>query len=119
MQGAATTFTPINVWDVTINSLKEVSISVPAAHTLSMVVLRGEVTFNGSQSASEARLVNFEENGGEVRVKAGKEDAKILLLAGEPINEPVVGYGPFVMNTRDEIRQATEDYNSGKFGDIS
>ncbi|QKG28436.1 pirin family protein [Campylobacter sp. RM16187] len=119
VQGAANTFTPINVWDVTINSLKEASINVPATHTLFIVVLRGEVTFNGSESASEARLVNFEVNGGEVKVKAGKEDAKILLLSGEPINEPVVGYGPFVMNTRDEIRQAIEDYNSGKFGDIS
>ena len=85
---------------------------------LSMVVLRGTVTFNGKEQATAGELVNFEQTGGKVRVKAGSEEAKILLLSGVPIDEPVVGYGPFVMNTAEEIRQAISDFKSGKFGRI-
>lgn len=118
VSGAASTFTPMNVWDVMINSGKEAVINVPASHSLSMVVLRGEAVFNGNERVGEAQLVNFEKGDGEVRVKAVGQDVKILLLSGEPIDEPIVGYGPFVMNTKDEIRQAIDDYNSGKFGSI-
>ncbi|WP_295701344.1 pirin-like C-terminal cupin domain-containing protein, partial [uncultured Neisseria sp.] len=85
---------------------------------LSMVVLRGTVTFNGKEQATAGELVNFEQTGGKVRAKAGSEEAKILLLSGVPIDEPVVGYGPFVMNTAEEIRQAISDFKSGKFGRI-
>ena len=85
---------------------------------LSMVVLRGAVTFNDNEQATAGELVNFEQTGGKVRVKAGSEEVKILLLSGVPIDEPVVGYGPFVMNTAKEIRQAISDFKSGKFGRI-
>ena len=83
-----------------------------------MVVLRGAVTFNGNEQATAGELVNFEQTGGKVRVKAGSEEVKILLLSGVPIDDPVVGYGPFVMNTAEEIRQAISDFKSGKFGRI-
>ena len=119
MQGAATTFTEMNVWDVVIDAGKEAVLTVPDNHSLSMVVLRGQAQFNGQEQAGAGQLVGFTAEGGAVRVAAGEEEVKILLLSGVPIAEPVVGYGPFVMNTEDEIRQAIHDFNHGRFGRIS
>lgn len=118
VKGAADTFTEMNVWDIVLHADKEAELEVPDNHNLSMVVLRGAVTFNDKEQATAGELVNFEQTGGEVRAKAGSEEAKILLLSGVPIDEPVVGYGPFVMNTAEEIRQAISDFKSGKFGHI-
>lgn len=118
VKGAADTFTEMNVWDIVLHADQEAELEVPDNHNLSMVVLRGAVTFNGKEQAIAGELVNFEQTGGKVRVKAGSEEAKILLLSGVPIDEPVVGYGPFVMNTAEEIRQAISDFKSGKFGRI-
>lgn len=119
VQGAATTFTEMNVWDVVINAGKEAVLTVPDNHSLSMVVLRGQAQFNGQEQAGAGQLVGFTAEGGAVKVAAGEEEVKILLLSGVPIAEPVVGYGPFVMNTEDEIRQAIHDFNHGRFGRIS
>lgn len=119
VQGAATTFTEMNVWDVVIDAGKEAVLTVPDNHSLSMVVLRGQAQFNGQEQAGAGQLVGFTAEGGAVRVAAGEEEVKILLLSGVPIAEPVVGYGPFVMNTEDEIRQAIHDFNHGRFGRIS
>ena len=119
MQGAATTFTEMNVWDVVIDAGKEAVLTVPDNHSLSMVVLRGQAQFNGQEQAGAGQLVGFTAEGGAVKVAAGEEEVKILLLSGVPIAEPVVGYGPFVMNTEDEIRQAIHDFNRGRFGRIS
>ena len=116
--GAARTYTEMNVWDIVINPGKEAALTLPADHSLSMVVLRGEVLFNGKERAGAGRLVSFEQSGDEVGIAAGNEEAKILLLSGVPINEPVVGYGPFVMNTAEEIREAVSDFHSGRFGNI-
>ena len=119
VQGAATTFTEMNVWDVVIDADKEAVLTVPDNHSLSMVVLRGQAQFNGQEQAGAGQLVGFTAEGGAVKVAAGEEEVKILLLSGVPIAEPVVGYGPFVMNTEDEIRQAIHDFNHGRFGRIS
>ena len=119
VQGAATTFTEKNVWDVVIDAGKEAVLTVPDNHSLSMVVLRGQAQFNGQEQAGAGQLVGFTAEGGAVKVAAGEEEVKILLLSGVPIAEPVVGYGPFVMNTEDEIRQAIHDFNHGRFGRIS
>lgn len=116
--GAAETYTEMNVWDVVVHAGREAVLEVPASHGLSMVVLRGEAVFNGQDRAGAGQLVAFEQGGGQVRVQAGDEEVKILLLSGVPINEPVVGYGPFVMNTAEEIRQAITDFNNGRFGQI-
>lgn len=116
--GAAETYTEMNVWDVVVHAGREAVLEVPASHGLSMVVLRGEAVFNGQDRAGAGQLVAFEQGGGQVRVQAGGEEVKILLLSGVPINEPVVGYGPFVMNTAEEIRQAITDFNNGRFGQI-
>lgn len=116
--GAAETYTEMNVWDVVVHAGREAVLEVPASHGLSMVVLRGEAVFNGQDRAGAGQLVAFEQGGGQVRVQAGDEEVKILLFSGVPINEPVVGYGPFVMNTAEEIRQAITDFNNGRFGQI-
>lgn len=117
-KGAADTFTEMNVWDIVLNAGKKAVLEIPEAHNLSMVVLRGNVTLNGKEQAGAGQLVGFEKDGGNVHIEAGSEEVKILLLSGVPIDEPVVGYGPFVMNTAEEIRQAISDFKSGKFGSI-
>ena len=117
-KGAADTFTEMNVWDIVLNAGKKAVLEIPEAHNLSMVVLRGNVTLNGKEQAGAEQLVGFEKSGGNVHIEAGSEEVKILLLSGVPIDEPIVGYGPFVMNTAEEIRQAISDFKSGKFGSI-
>ena len=118
VKGAADTFTEMNVWDIVLNAGKKAVLEIPEAHNLSMVVLRGNVTLNGKEQAGAEQLVGFEKSGGNVHIEAGSEEVKILLLSGVPIDEPIVGYGPFVMNTAEEIRQAISDFKSGKFGSI-
>ena len=118
VKGAADTFTGMNVWDIILNAGKKTVLEIPKTHNLSMVVLRGNVTFNGKEQAGAEELVGFEQNGVKLHIEAGSKEVKILLLSGVPIDEPVVGYGPFVMNTTEEIRQAISDFKSGKFGSI-
>lgn len=118
VKGAADTFTEMNVWDIVLNANKKAVLEIPETHNLSMVVLRGNVTLNGKEQAGAGQLVGFEKDGGNVHIEADSEEVKILLLSGVPIDEPVVSYGPFVMNTTEEIRQAISDFKSGKFGSI-
>ncbi len=118
VHGAAETFTEMNVWDVVLNVGAEVVFTLPESHQLSMVVLRGEAMFNGKERVGAGQLVSFEHGGGDVRIAGGAEEVKILLLSGVPIAEPVVGYGPFVMNSTDEIRTAINDFNHGRVGVI-
>lgn len=114
-RGPAKTFTPIDVWDVRLKQGHSTRFNVPEGHTLALVVLKGTVQINGDAVAREAQLVQFDRAGSEVVIEASS-DATLLLLSGEPIDEPIVGYGPFVMNTQAEIAQAVNDFNSGKFG---
>lgn len=115
-QGPARTFTPIDVWDVRLNAGKDAMLTVPAGRTLALVVLRGKILVNGDEHAvSEAQLVVLGQEGTDVQLDA-LSDATVLVLSGEPIDEPVVAHGPFVMNTAEEIREAVDDFNSGRFG---
>lgn len=114
-EGAAHTHTPMDVWDVQLNAGKTVTLSVPLQRTLGLVVLRGQLMVNGEQSLSDAELMVLSREGTDVLLHA-ESDVSLLLLSGEPLDEPVVGYGPFVMNTHAEIREAIADFNSGKFG---
>eukprot|EP01092_Planopodium_desertum_P017025 TRINITY_DN9805_c0_g2_i2.p1 TRINITY_DN9805_c0_g2~~TRINITY_DN9805_c0_g2_i2.p1 ORF type:complete len:264 (-),score=112.42 TRINITY_DN9805_c0_g2_i2:223-1014(-) len=91
---------------------------VAEGRTLALVVLKGTVRINGGQAVGEAQLVTFDRSGEDVFIDADS-DATVLLLSGEPIDEPVVGYGPFVMNTQAEISQAVNDFNGGRFGQIA
>lgn len=118
VHGLAKTYTEMNVWDMVIAAQKAVSIRIPETHNLSIVVLRGEVSFQ-DRLAHEGELVGFEFLGEVVNMQAHDNEVKLLLLSGVPINEPVVGYGPFVMNSAEEIQAAIADYRQGRFGQIA
>lgn len=113
-KGPARSFTPVNLWDVRIDADAEIALPLPQGHTSMIAVLAGHVTIDG-QGLAEAEIARLSRDGEGVTVKADG-DAMLLVMTGEPIDEPVFGYGPFVMNTEGEIRQAIADFNSGKFG---
>ena len=117
-KGAAETYTPMHVWDVRLNADKAASLPQPEGWTTLLLVQDGEVIING-QSAHAGQLVTLSHDGGGLELQAAGKNVRLLLLAGEPIDEPVVGYGPFVMNSQAEIRQAIDDFNSGRFGQIA
>ncbi|MDZ4361251.1 MAG: pirin family protein [Variovorax sp.] len=116
-KGPAHTFTPIDVWDLRLNQGAQVTLPVPEGHTAAIVVLRGTVQVNGETVVRDAQMVLLDRAGDALTIDANN-DAVVLLLSGEPIDEPIVGHGPFVMNTRDEIAQAMKDFGSGKFGQM-
>jgi redox-sensitive bicupin YhaK (pirin superfamily) len=113
-KGPASTFTPINLWDIRLNAGASVDLTPPASHTTALLALHGAVKVNEQESAAAGDLILFENVSGRIRLDTD-EDSILLQLVGEPIDEPVVQYGPFVMNTSDEIRQAIEDFQSGRF----
>ncbi|MBZ9783232.1 pirin family protein [Pseudomonas sp. REP124] len=114
-KGAARTFTPVDVWDIRLNAGKLLTLDLHEGRNTALVVLRGAVQINGLESASQGQLALFERKGDRLTLEAS-EDAVVLLLSGEPIDEPIVGHGPFVMNTEQEIHQAFADFQSGRFG---
>ncbi|GAA0266574.1 pirin family protein [Pseudomonas rhodesiae] len=113
--GPARTFTPIDVWDLRLNPGKPVTLDLHAGRNTALVILRGTLLINGQEIARQGQLALFERDGRQVTLES-HDDAKVLLLSGEPIDEPIVGHGPFVMNTEQEIHQAFADFQSGKFG---
>ena len=115
----ASTFTPMNVWDVQLAAGDTVNLPQPDGWTSLVLVQQGKVQVNDSKPVGASQLVVLSRKGTDLNITAdAAAPARVLLLAGEPINEPVVGYGPFVMNTEQEIRQAVADYNRGAFGHI-
>ena len=116
-KGAAKTFSPINLWDVNLRAGKSADLPLPDGHTTTFLVLSGEVQVDGERDAGEGDLAIFARAGDGITVKA-KTDAKLLVMGGEPFDEPVVGHGPFVMNSRAEIQQAFEEYQLGRMGEI-
>jgi len=116
VKGAAHTYTPMNVWDMRLNAGKTLSLDLPAGHTTALYVLSGALKI-GEHLISRTEMAVMEREGTTL-VADVTQDAVVLLLSGEPLNEPIAGHGPFVMNTRAEITQAMQDYNNGKFGQI-
>ena len=117
-QGPARTFTPMDVIDIQLKKGAEITIPAPEGWNTSLVVLKGAVESgepDQSMVATDARFLMFSETGADIYIKA-LEDSVALLLSGEPIDEPIVGHGPFVMNTKQEIIQAIDDFNRGAFG---
>lgn len=115
--GIAQTFTSVGVWDVRLNEGRLAKFAIQEGHMAALVVLHGAVLVNDSEVVREAQLVLLDRSGREIMAEANS-DATFLVLSGEPIDEPVVGYGPFVMNSEAEIRQAVADFDSGRFGHL-
>jgi len=116
-KGPAKTFTPINLWDVDLNAGKSAELPLPHGHTTTFLVLSGSVRVNGESDAGEGDLAIFERPGSGILVEAGSA-AKLLVMDGQPIDEPIVGQGPFVMNSRAEILAAFEEYQLGRMGEL-
>ncbi len=116
-KGPAKTFTPMNVWDLRLNAGKTATLSTPEGHTTAVIPMHGGAVLNDTQAAGEAQLAIFDRQGGEFTIGV-ETDATLLVLSGQPLNEPVVGYGPFVMTSDREIAQAIRDYQSGRFGSL-
>jgi quercetin 2,3-dioxygenase len=114
-RGPARTFTPINVWDLRLKPDGRSVLRVPEGHATQVIVLRGTVQLNDREILRAAQWAALARSGDELVLEANN-DAVVLLLSGEPIDEPIAAYGPFVMNTQAQIAEAIEDYNSGAFG---
>jgi quercetin 2,3-dioxygenase len=113
-KGAAKTFTPINLWDMRINAGHKVDLQLQAGFTTLLLGLHGTVLVNGTELINGKQLAIFEREGDHISL-ATTGDTDVLVLNGDPIDEPIVGQGPFVMNTQDEIDQAMADYRAGRF----
>lgn len=116
--GPARTFSPMQVWDIRLAAGTRVELPARAGWNSAVAVLHGTVQVNGQGVAREAELALLQRDGSGLSLEADN-DALVLLLSGEPIDEPIVGHGPFVMNTQAQIAQAIEDFNNGRFGRIS
>ena len=115
VKGPARTFSPITMLDVQLAAGRTAELPQPEGWTTLVVVASGTASVNGAAPVTGPAVVTLSTQGGGVTVRADS-DAKLLLLAGEPIDEPVVGYGPFVMNSQQQIVEAINDFNSGRFG---
>jgi redox-sensitive bicupin YhaK (pirin superfamily) len=115
--GPASTFSPLHVWDLRISAGRGAALEIEDGHNMVLAVLRGTIRVNDGRPAGAAQLVVLDRAGGHVQIDAGDAgDAMVLVLGGAPIDEPIVGYGPFVMNTREEIQTAMDDFRRGAFG---
>lgn len=117
VEGPAQTFTPINLWDVRLDAGATATLPLPDGHTTMIAVLSGHVTIDG-EGVGEAEIARLSRSGDAARI-AADGDSIVLVMTGEPIDEPVVGHGPFVMNTEGEIREAIAAFNAGKFGTLA
>jgi len=115
VKGSATTFSPIHLLNVKLNKNGKADFSFPAQYSTALLVIEGNITINGTEEVSIDNFALFQ-NEGETFNLQTNEGAIVLVMSGEKINEPIAAHGPFVMNTRQEILQAFEDYNKGKFG---
>ncbi|MGG7598099.1 pirin family protein [Pseudomonas sp. WC1] len=116
-QGPARTFTEMDVWDLRLKAGATLQLPAAAGRNAALVVLRGTLRVNDEREAGAASLVLLERDGNGVRLEA-LADVSVLLLSGEPIDEPIVGYGPFVMNSQAEIAESFDDFQAGRFGQM-
>ena len=116
-KGGASTFTPLHLMNAKLNKGAVVEFDFPAHFNTALLVIEGNITVNDTFKAATDKMVLFYNDGDKFTVKAD-DNAIVLVLSGEPIDEPIASYGPFVMNTMEEIQQAFEDFNTGKFGNL-
>ncbi|MEO6894875.1 MAG: pirin family protein [Ginsengibacter sp.] len=117
IKGGATTFSPVEMYDIRLEENGELELNLPGNFNTGLLVVEGDATINENEIAHQHQYVQFKNDDGAIKIKTNKKST-LLLLSGEPINEPIAAYGPFVMNTDEEIHQAIEDFNSGKFGNL-
>ena len=117
VKGPARTFTPIHLWDLRLRANARVDVQLPSGFSTAVFVLKGRARFNGDKIAGDAQLALFEPAGNEISLEA-MADSTLLVLSGEPIDEPIVSHGPFVMNTEEEIHQAIADFRAGRMGTL-
>lgn len=117
VKGAASTFTPVHLMNARVKAGAKPEFSFPAHYNTALLVIEGSIMINGEQKAPQDHLALFE-NKGELFTIEALENSVVLILSGEPINEPIAAHGPFVMNTRQELLQAFTDFNNGKFGHL-
>ncbi len=117
-KGPARTFTPVELYDLELKAGRATQLSFPDGHNAGIFVLQGRASANGSTVVGEAELIVCKRNGSRVTIEA-QEDSRLLVMAGEPIEEPIARYGPFVMNTKAELLDAVQDYQAGKMGHLS
>ncbi|WP_432714814.1 pirin family protein [Pedobacter sp.] len=115
VKGAASTFSPMEVYNLKLKAGASLQLNLPANYNTGLLVVEGNIKINQSSDAQQDQFVHFKNEGTEITVEA-IQDSVILLLSGEPIQEPIASYGPFLMNRPEEIQQALADYNEGKFG---
>jgi redox-sensitive bicupin YhaK (pirin superfamily) len=117
-KGPAKTFSPVHLYDLRLRAGHRIDLPLPEGFNSSLFVLHGEVTLNGAHEVREVEIALLKQEGERVSIEA-KQDTTVLVLSGKPIAEPIARYGPFVMNTRDELIQAVQDYQAGKMGHLS
>lgn len=115
--GPAKTFSAMNVWDLRLKKNARFTVPVKSGNTSSFFVLSGQIKVESQELVREAELAVLDPQGDSFTLEA-VDDTKVLILTGESLNEPIVGYGPFVMNSEAEIKQAFIDFQSGKMGQI-
>ncbi|CAE6711091.1 MAG: pirin family protein [Nitrospira sp.] len=118
VNGPARTFSPVHLYDVRLTAGHQVELALPDGFNSSVFVLHGQVVVNGTQAVGDVELALLGKRGERVTLEA-KQDSTLLVMSGQPIEEPIARYGPFVMNTREEIIQAVHDYQAGKMGHLS
>ena len=116
--GPARISTPLHLYDVELAAGVRVSLTLPEGHNAAVLVLQGRLSVNGSRSAEEAELVVLHRIGSDLDLDV-QAPSRVLIMSGEPIEEPIARYGPFVMNTREELMQAVQDYQAGRMGHLS
>jgi hypothetical protein len=117
-KGAASTFTPVNMLNAKLASGGSAEFSFPSNHNTCILVIEGEVILNNTEDVPLDHLALFKNEGESFTMKAS-QDSIVLILSGEPINQPIAAHGPFVMNTREQIMEAFQDYELGKFGELA
>jgi len=118
VSGPAVTFSELNVWDLRLRAGAEIALPVPATHNGIIALLQGALSVAGGEKLGDADLA-IHDTGGDALLFRAEADSKLLVLTGQPLGEPIAGYGPFVMNTREEILAAFADLESGRFGRLT